>query len=90
MNKKELIKAVAEKVEMSQKDVAVIVNLVFETFSTALSEGQDIKVAGFGAFKVKERAERKARNPQTQEEIVVPATKVVSFKPAKQLKDIVK
>jgi len=90
MNKKELIKSVVEATGLSKKDVTAIVDSVFDTITSALSQGQDVKISGFGTFKVKERAERKARNIHTGEEIVVPPSKTASFKPAKALKESLK
>jgi DNA-binding protein HU-beta len=90
MNKKELIKSVVEATGLSKKDVTAIVDSVFDTITSALSQGQDVKISGFGTFKIKERAARKARNPQTGEEILIPENKVPAFKPAKSLRDAVK
>ena len=90
MNKKELIKSVVETTGLSKKDVTVAVDSVFDTITSALSQGQDVKISGFGTFKIKERAARKARNPQSGEEIMIEARKVPTFKPAKQLKELVK
>jgi DNA-binding protein HU-beta len=90
MNKKELIKSVVETTGLSKKDVTVAVDSVFEQITSALSQGKDVKISGFGTFKVKERAARKARNPQSGEEIMIEARKVPTFKPAKQLKELVK
>ena len=90
MNKKELIKAVVEATGLSKKDVTVAVDSVFEQITSALSQGKDVKISGFGTFKVKERAERKARNIHTGEEIVVPPSKTASFKPAKAHKESLK
>jgi len=90
MNKKELIKSVVEATGLSKKDVTAIVDSVFDTITSALSQGQDVKISGFGTFKIKERAARKARNPQSGEEIMIEARKVPTFKPAKQLKELVK
>jgi DNA-binding protein HU-beta len=52
-------------------------------------KGEEVVIANFGSFKVKERAERKGRNPKTGEEIIIPAKKVVSFSPGKNLKESV-
>lgn len=90
MNKKELINVVAEAAKLSKKDATVAVDSVFEQITSALSQGKDVKISGFGTFKVKERAERKARNIHTGEEIVVPPSKTASFKPAKALKESLK
>lgn len=89
MNKTELIAAVAEKVGMTKKDSEKAVNAVLETITGALTEGEKVQLVGFGTFDVKARGERTARNPRTNEEITIPATKVPAFKAGKALKDVV-
>jgi len=89
MNKTELIAAVAEKTGMSKKDSEKAVNAAFESITAALVAGDKVQLVGFGAFEVKDRAERVCRNPRTKEEVVVPATRVASFKVGKALKDAV-
>ncbi|SES87612.1 bacterial nucleoid protein Hbs [Oceanobacillus limi] len=90
MNKTELVSAVAEKSELSKKDATAAVEAVFESISDSLKEGEKVQLIGFGNFEVRERAARTGRNPQTGEEIQIPASKVPAFKPGKQLKDLVK
>ena len=89
MNKTELIAAVAEKTGMSKKDSEKAVNAAFDSITAALVAGEKVQLVGFGAFEVKERGERICRNPRTKEEVVVPATRVASFKVGKALKDAV-
>src|SRR5699024_9662799 len=90
MNKTELINAVAEKSELSKKDAGKAVDAVFETVMDSLSEGEKVQLIGFGNFEVRNRSARKGRNPQTGEEIQIPASKVPVFKTGKALKDAVK
>ena len=89
-NKQDLIAKVAETAELSKKQAALVVNTVFETISESLSNGEKVQIIGFGSFDVRERAERKGRNPQTGAELVIPASKVPGFKAGKALKEIVK
>lgn len=89
MNKTELINAVAEASELSKKDATKAVDSVFDTILDALKNGDKIQLIGFGNFEVRERSARKGRNPQTGEEIEIPASKVPAFKPGKALKDAV-
>lgn len=89
-NKAELINQVAEATELSKKDATPVVEAVFEAIQSNLSEGEKVQIIGFGTFEVRDRAARKGRNPQTGEEIQIPATKVPAFKPGKGLKDAVK
>jgi Bacterial nucleoid DNA-binding protein len=90
MNKKELIKAVVEDTGLSKKDVTAVVDATFDKITEALKNSDKVKLSGFGNFEVRERAARKGRNPQTGEEIEIPASKVPAFKPAQALKDAVK
>lgn len=89
MNKAELIAAVAEKSELTQKDAGKVVNAMIDVISETLAKGERVQLVGFGTFEVRERAERKGRNPQTKEEIVIPASKAPVFKAGKVLKDSV-
>lgn len=90
MNKLDLIKAVAEKTNSTLAESTKAVNAFMEIVQETLSHDEDVVLTGFGTFKVASRAERKSRNPQTGEEIIVPATKVPTFKAGKALKDSVK
>ena len=62
-------------------------NAVFEAITEALKRGDDVRLPSFGVFDVKETAARMARNPQTKEEVAVPAGKKVRFRAGKALKD---
>ncbi|MFS8652443.1 MAG: HU family DNA-binding protein, partial [Caldibacillus sp.] len=83
MNKTELINAVAEATDLSKKDAGKAVDAVFDTILNALAKGEKVQLVGFGNFEVRHRAARKGRNPQTGEEIEIPASKVPAFKPGK-------
>jgi len=89
MNKAELIAAVAEKSELTKKDAEKAVNSIISVITEALSKGEKVQLVGFGTFEVRDRAERKGRNPQTKEEIIIPASKAPVFKAGKALKDAV-
>ncbi len=90
MNKTDLINAVAESTELSKKDATKAVDAVFDAIMDSLQQGDKVQLIGFGNFEVRERAARKGRNPQTGDEIEIPASKVPAFKPGKALKDAVK
>lgn len=89
MNKAELINAVAEKAALSKKDSEAAVNAALEAISCALSEGDEVRLVGFGTFEVKKREARVGRNPKTRQAIQIPASKVPAFKAGKALKDAV-
>ncbi|MEA3421363.1 MAG: HU family DNA-binding protein [Acidobacteriota bacterium] len=88
MTKTELIDKVGEKTDLTKKDASEAVNAVLETIETTLKSGDSIALPGFGTFSVKERSERKGRNPQTGEEITISAGKSAKFKAGKNLKNI--
>lgn len=90
MNKTELVNSVAEQAELTKKDAAQVVDAVFDTILNALKAGDSVQILGFGNFEIRDRAARTGRNPQTGEEIEIPASKVPAFKPGKQLKEAVK
>lgn len=90
MNKTDLVNSVAEETEFSKKDAAKVVDVVFESITDSLKDGDKVQLIGFGNFEVRERSARKGRNPQTGEEIEISASKVPAFKPGKALKDAVK
>ncbi|MBP2663198.1 MAG: hup [Firmicutes bacterium] len=89
MNKTDLVKAVAQKADMTQKDAEKAINSVFAAIEEALANDDKVQIIGFGTFEVKTREERKGRNPQTGNEITIPASKNPVFKAGKGLKDIV-
>ncbi len=90
MKKVELIEAVASKSELTKQEAKKAVDALFETISTTLAKGEKVQLVGLGTFEVRERSERTGRNPQTGEEMTIPATKVPGFKAGKEFKEAVK
>ncbi|MCS7050935.1 MAG: HU family DNA-binding protein [Thermomicrobium sp.] len=86
MRKSDLIRAVAERTGLRQSQVAPVVNAVFQTIQDSLAKGEEVSIAGFGTFRVSERARRRGRNPRTSEPIEIPARRSPSFRPGTQLK----
>jgi len=89
VTKTELVAAVAESVDLKKKDVEKVVNSVFSTIEAALARGERVQLVGFGTFLVRQRSARTGRNPQSGEEIEIPACTVPAFKPGKALRDAV-
>ncbi|PGW03183.1 DNA-binding protein [Bacillus cereus] len=90
MNKTELTKMVAEKAELTQKDAAAATQAVLDAITNALANEEKVQILGFGTFEVRERSARTGRNPQTDEEMQIAASKVPAFKAGKELKSAVK
>ena len=89
MNKAELVSRMAEKSELTKKEAEMALNALMESIQEALVSGDKVQLVGFGSFEVRKRAARKGRNPQTKEEIKIPASKAPVFKAGKALKDLV-
>ena len=81
MLKSELVQRVADKgLHLHRSDVEKVVNAVFEEILTALVRRDRVELRGFGAFAVKVRSARSARNPKTGELVSVPETAHAAFK----------
>ena len=89
MNKAELIAKIAEKANLTKKDAEAALNAFVSSVEGALKKDDKVQLVGFGSFEVRKRAARKGRNPQTKEEIRIPASKAPVFKAGKALKDLV-
>jgi integration host factor subunit alpha len=89
MTKAEIIDCVYEKVGgFSKKESAEVVEAVFETMKGVLSQGDKVKISGFGNFVVREKKQRIGRNPQTGDPIPISARRVLTFKPSQVLKNV--
>ena len=88
MTKAELLEAIGGKhPDLSKKQVASLVDAVFDTVSGAIRSQGRVSYPGFGSFELRTLKERTGRNPQTGEAIRIAASKTVRFKPAKALKE---
>ena len=88
MVKSELIARLAERnPHLYQRDIERIVTAIFEEVSTALARGDRVELRGFGAYSVKKRGARTARNPRTGEAVHVTEKHVPFFKAGKDLRD---
>lgn len=90
MIKVDMVKTMAEKTGLSQRDCDKAVKAFLETVKESLVKGEKVSFTGFGSFEVVERAAREGRNPRTKEPIQIPACKAPVFKAGKDLKDAVK
>ncbi|NMA67267.1 MAG: HU family DNA-binding protein [Clostridiaceae bacterium] len=87
MNKTDLINSISSKSGLNKKNSEAALNAFIESVEEALQAGDKVVLVGFGTFEVRKRAERKGRNPQTKEEIIIPASNAPVFKAGKGLKD---
>ena len=89
MNKSDLVAAMAAKTGDTKKSAEETLNAFVDVVTEALVKGEKVQLVGFGSFEVRKRAARKGRNPQTKEEIKIPASKAPVFKAGKALKYLV-
>ena len=89
MNRTELVAAMAEKTQLSQKDADLALKAFIDVVSEEMQKGEKVQLVGFGTFEVSERAAREGRNPQTGETMTIAASKSPKFKAGKALKDLV-
>lgn len=89
MTKRELVIRVANNLGMTQSDIARIIEGTFDAISQSLAEGHRWELRDFGVFEVKTRASRIGRNPRTGDQVPVPQRRVVTFRPGKQMKELV-
>lgn len=89
MTKADLADGIYEKVGLSKKEAIEIVETLFNTMKEILSEGESVKIAGFGTFLVRRKGTRKGRNPKTGAELQIEQRRVVTFKPSQQVKALV-
>ncbi|MUG09024.1 HU family DNA-binding protein [Commensalibacter melissae] len=89
LNKQELVASVAEKTELSKAKSGEVIDAVLSTIEETLAKKQEVRLVGFGSFVTAHRKAAKGRNPRTGEEIKIPASTSVRFKPGKLLKEAV-
>lgn len=85
MNKTDLINEIAAKANLNKVQAKAALDAMLESMSQALANEDRIQLIGFGTFQVNEMKERMGVNPRTKEKLVIPARKVVKFKPAEGL-----
>ncbi len=88
MTKADIVEMIAEKTGFTAKDVKLMVEQFLEEIKNCLKENKHLEIRGFGTFKVKNHKARKARNPKTNEEVIVPAKKKAVFKVSRELNNL--
>jgi integration host factor subunit beta len=89
MTRAELVEDVARQSQLTRRQSEVIVDAVFSSILDSLRRGDKIELRGFGSFRIRQRASRSGRNPKTGEGVVVPPRKVPTFKPGKDLRELI-
>lgn len=89
MTKADIIEVFSSKTGISKKESSEMVESVLEIMKKTLAAGETLKINGFGSFVVKEKADRKGRNPQTGETITITSRRILSFKSSPVLKNAI-
>ena len=86
MTKVDIVEEIYEKVGFSKKEVAKIVEYIFDIIKESLVKEDKIKISGFGNFVIRKKRSRRGRNPQTGSDIEITARRILTFKPSQVLK----
>ena len=90
MTKKDMVRTIAEEMDLSHMQVQEIVQRVFDGIIETLEQEGRVELRNFGVFAVKQRKPRQARNPKTGEKVSVPERLVVTFKPGREMEERVR
>ena len=89
MTKADIVERIQATTGMSKKESVVMTEAVFSIMKATLESGENLKISGFGSFIVKQKADRRGRNPQTGEKITIGARRVLAFKPGTVLRQAI-
>ena len=89
MTKADIVERIMTNTGLSKLDSFDMFELVFSIMKNTLEDGEDIKISGFGKFEVKQKKDRRGRNPQTGEDLIIEARRVLTFKPSTILRKMI-
>lgn len=87
MTKADMVESIHREIGLTKKDIALVVDEVFDMIKADILKAENVKISGFGNFEVKKRGRRIGRNPKTGEETVIEPITVVVFRPSQIFKD---
>jgi DNA-binding protein HU-beta len=90
MNKAELIEAIASQVELSKTKILEVIDVLTETVTKTICDGEPVRITGFGTFEPRPRKAKSAINPQTKQRIMVASRVVPAFRPSSEFKEAVR
>ena len=86
LTKFDIVKSLNDKIGLNKREAKELVDSFFENIKKLLSQGQEVKLSGFGNFQLKNKSSRPGRNPRTGENVEITARRVVTFKSGQKLK----
>lgn len=90
IGKQDLVSRVAQRSGIPSKQADKVVNAFIDTVTESMEKGEEVRITGFGTFKVVQRAPRKGRHPRTGQEMQIPGTVRPTFTPGSRLVDAAK
>jgi integration host factor subunit alpha len=89
MTKADIAERIQTVTSLTKKESAEMMEAVFSIMKATLESGETLKISGFGSFIVKQKADRRGRNPQTGDSITIEARKILTFKPSTVLRSAI-
>jgi len=89
MTKADIAERIQSELGCTRNEAADLLESVLSIMKETLESGEDLKISGFGKFEVKQKKDRKGRNPQTGEPITIEARRVLAFRPSSVLRDTI-
>lgn len=89
MTKADIVEKIQEQTGLTRKESAEMMEAVFSLMKSTLESGETLKISGFGSFIVKQKADRRGRNPQTGETLTIKARRILTFKPSAVLRQAI-
>jgi integration host factor subunit alpha len=89
MTKADIVGRIQADTGLTKKESVEMVEAVFSIMKATLESGKTLKISGFGSFTVKQKKDRRGRNPQTGEAITIEARRILTFKPSHVLRNAI-
>lgn len=89
LRKVDIVDKISDRLGYKKYETADYIEALLAIIKETLESGKNIKIAGFGVFEIKQKADRKGRNPATGDSIILPARRVVTFKTSTILRDAI-
>ena len=90
LTKSDIVEDLNNEIGLNKREAKELVDMLFDDIKNLLSEGQEVKLSGFGNFQLRDKSPRPGRNPRTGEDVEISARRVVTFKAGQKLKESVK
>ena len=90
LTKFDIVKSLNNEIGLNKREAKELVDSFFNNIKRLLSQGQEVKLSGFGNFQLKNKSSRPGRNPRTGDDVEITARRVVTFKSGQKLKESMK